>query len=54
MAAISLVNSQAEVMFGFRREELIGQDIHTLGAGLELAALLQARSGKTIVPGSAD
>jgi PAS domain S-box-containing protein len=27
---ISLVNSQAEVMFGFRREELIGQNIRVL------------------------
>src|SRR5580700_2586552 len=27
---ISLVNSQAEVMFGFRREELIGQNIQRL------------------------
>ncbi len=27
---ISLVNSQVESMFGFRREELIGQDIRTL------------------------
>src|SRR5579862_8430595 len=27
---ISLVNSQAEVMFGFRREELIGQNIREL------------------------
>jgi PAS domain S-box-containing protein len=27
---ISLVNSQVEVMFGFRREELIGHDIHRL------------------------
>src|SRR6266481_7249743 len=27
---ISLVNSQVEVMFGFRREELVGQDIRAL------------------------
>jgi PAS domain S-box-containing protein len=27
---ISLVNSQVELMFGFRREELIGHDIHRL------------------------
>ena len=32
---ISLVNSQVEIMFGFRREELIGQNIRDAGSGLE-------------------
>jgi PAS domain S-box-containing protein len=48
---ISLVNSQAEAMFGFRREDLIGQDIHTLVADWS-NRLPSGTGGKTILPGS--
>ena len=33
--AISLVNSQAEAMFGYSREDLIGRNIRMLVSGLD-------------------
>ncbi len=40
---INLVNSQVEMMFGFRREELIGRDMSAAGSRVGPAARSRLR-----------